>query len=89
MEQSRHLLLVEGTSDYGVVTSLWARHNPGTKPFETSVRLGLENLREAFTGYLLASGVERLGIVVDADESLAKRWPAFYQILVGSSVVEK
>lgn len=82
MQASRNVLLVEGTSDYGVVTNLWARHKPGETPFEVDVRFGLANLREAFAGSLLGSEVQRLGVVVDADEAVERRWPAFYQALV-------
>lgn len=81
---SRHVLLVEGTSDYGVVRNLWARHHPEFTPFEIDVRFGLPNLREAFRGSLLASDISRLGLVVDADEDANLRWQAFYQALVES-----
>jgi hypothetical protein len=82
MEAGSNLLLVEGTSDYGVITNLWARHHPGHAPFVVDPRFGLANLREAFTGLLLGSGIQRLGVVVDADEAVETRWPGFYQVLV-------
>jgi hypothetical protein len=82
MELARNVLLVEGTSDYGVINKLWERHYPEHRPFEIDVRFGLPNVREAFTGFLVGSGVQRLGVVVDADESLETRWPGFYQVLV-------
>ncbi|HET7462738.1 MAG TPA: DUF3226 domain-containing protein [Longimicrobium sp.] len=73
--------MVEGTSDHGVITKLWARQHQADQPFEIDVRFGLENLREAFAGALLGSEIERLAVVVDADESVERRWPGFYQIL--------
>lgn len=82
MQPARTVLMVEGTSDYGVITKLWARQHPGDQPFEIDVRFGLENLREAFAGALLGSEIERLAVVVDADDSVERRWPGFYQILV-------
>jgi len=82
MALARNVLLVEGTSDSGVITNLWKRHYPEDQPFEIDVRFGLSNVREAFTGFLVGSEVQRLGVVVDADESLETRWPGFYQALV-------
>lgn len=77
----RSLLLVEGSSDAHVIRNLWIAHFGEPLPFEIENREGLTNLREAFTGYLVGSEVERLGVVVDADEAVAKRWPGFYQAL--------
>jgi hypothetical protein len=81
--EGRHVLLVEGTSDYGAVRNLWLKHHPDAKDaFGIEVRFGIENVREAFRGSLLASDIDRLGVIVDADTSIASRWPAFYQYLV-------
>lgn len=82
MDRGPNRLLVEGTSDFGVIRNLWARHHPGDVPFDVEVRFGLSNLREAFKGSLLGSGIERLGVVVDADDAVASRWQGFYQVLV-------
>jgi len=75
----RKVLLVEGSSDQHVIQNLWRSHHGEPPPFEIEVRHGLTNLREAFAGYLLGSEVERLGVIVDADEEVEKRWPSFYQ----------
>ena len=81
MPEKRNVLLVEGTSDFGLVRNLWKLHNPGDDPFEIEVKFGLNNLREAFSGFLLASDVARLGVIADADVGVEKRWPGFYQTL--------
>lgn len=82
MRAARNILMVEGTSDFGVITKVWSRRFPGEAPFGVDVRFGLSNLREAFAGALLGSEVQRLGVVVDADDAVEKRWPGFYQTLV-------
>jgi hypothetical protein len=82
MQIQRNILLVEGTSDFGVIKNLWLKHNRGDPPFEIIVRFGLPSLREAFDGFLISSEVARLGVVVDADQDIGKRWPGFYQTLV-------
>jgi hypothetical protein len=77
----RNVLLVEGSSDYHVVRNLWIKHYGEPLPFEIDARKGLTNLREAFIAYLVGSEVDRLGVIVDADEKVSKRWPGFYQAL--------
>lgn len=78
----RNVLLVEGSSDSHVIRNLWIAHFGEPVPFVIDVRHGLTNLREAFAGSLIGSEVERLGVIVDADEEVEKRWPGFYQALV-------
>lgn len=83
MPDPRMRLLVEGTSDFGVFRELWKRlHDKEEPPFTLDTQFGLQGLRERFSALLLGSEVDRLGIVVDADDGVEARWPGFYQILV-------
>lgn len=81
MVPARNILLVEGSSDQHVIRNLWKSKYGEPIPFEIDARRGLTNLREAFIAYLVGSEVERLGVIVDADEAVSTRWPGFYQAL--------
>jgi hypothetical protein len=81
MQNRGNVLLVEGTSDSSVISSLWRKRQRTDPPFDIDVRWGLNNLRDAFRASFFGSEVGRLGVVVDADANIAKRWPAFYQVL--------
>ncbi|MET0395349.1 MAG: DUF3226 domain-containing protein [Longimicrobiaceae bacterium] len=82
MQEKRAVLLVEGTSDFGLIRNLWMKHYPETIPFEIEPKFSDRDLLEAFRGSLLGSEVSRLGVVVDADSSVEHRWPGVYQALV-------
>lgn len=82
MQPRRNVLLVEGSSDHHSIRNLWLKRGGSPDAFELNVRNGLPDLRDQFRGSLLGSEIARLGIVVDADESVARRWPGFRQALV-------
>jgi len=82
MREKRAVLLVEGTSDFGLIKNLWERHYSDPMPFEIKPSFNDRDLLDAFRGSLLGSEVSRLGMVVDADSSVETRWPGVYQALV-------
>ena len=71
--RKRRRLLVEGKDDRAIVQSLCAVH---TLPavFEVVVKQNVHELLEKFFVELREPGVERVGIVVDANGSAAARW---------------
>jgi hypothetical protein len=77
---AKRVLLVEGNDDFHVLASLFKHHNvPDT--FRLNETGGIDRLLETFPVQLKATAVERVGIVVDADLSIANRWRAIRQIL--------
>jgi hypothetical protein len=90
MAKSR-LLWVEGKDDREVIRNLWFRHSLPLD-FEVEDRKGVEGLLDGFPVQLRARGLERFGIVVDADQDLSARWAAVRGRLVAEgygSVPEK
>jgi hypothetical protein len=77
------VLLVEGRDDEHVLYHLLAHHQV-TKAFEIKNKGGVTNLIETLDVEVLASGLERLGIVVDADTDLAARWQSVRNKLLAS-----
>jgi hypothetical protein len=79
---ARNLLLVEGPDDKHVLKHLCdARGVPVA--FENIVSLGgVEHLLESLPFQLEQSGIEALGVVVDADTDLAARWQSLRDRLV-------
>jgi len=74
-------LLVEGKDDEHVLYQLRDYHGlPQT--FRVVDKKGLPNLLETLDVELLAGGLERLGIIVDADTRLQPRWDSLRNILV-------
>jgi hypothetical protein len=72
---ARRLLLVEGKDDEHVVRHLCQAH--GIEPdfqIEQPAGGGIEQLLDQVPIRLKASDVERLGVVVDADENVQSRW---------------
>lgn len=68
-------LLVEGPDDLYVISALCAQHSvPET--FKMVESGGVEKLLESIPVRLKTSGLEALGIVVDADTDLQARWTA-------------
>jgi hypothetical protein len=78
------VLLVEGNDDQHVLWALFGAHRVPQvfsveKPGEGGRRVlddsgGIEKLLDAIPVWLKATGLERLGIVIDADDDLPKRW---------------
>jgi hypothetical protein len=77
---AKRVLLVEGNDDFHVLASLFKHHNiPDT--FRLNETGGIDRLLETFPVQLKATAIERVGIVVDADLSIADRWRAIQAIL--------
>jgi len=77
----KNLLLVEGSADSHVVYHL-AQHYHIQGRFAIRPKEGVEQLIATLDVELLASGLERLGIVVDADTDLAARWQSLRDALI-------
>ena len=69
------VLLVEGKNDRYVLEHLFAHHKI---PNAISIKecSGVDNLFERLPVQLKSSGLQRLGVVLDANASLASRWEA-------------
>ena len=75
----KFLLLVEGKDDEHVLYRLLEHHNvPMT--FRIKDMKGIEKLLETLDVELDAGGLERLGVVVDADTAPASRWQSLRHI---------
>lgn len=70
-----NVLLVEGPDESHFFYHLSIRHNIH-KQFIIKYKEGIDNLLRTLEGELVASELERLGVVVDADTNLASRWDA-------------
>jgi hypothetical protein len=76
-----NVLLVEGRDDAAVLSSLWKRYSiPISSECIRPVE-GIDRLLETLRVRLKASDLERIGIVVDADDDLHGRWRALHDIL--------
>jgi hypothetical protein len=77
MNPTRRVLLVEGSNDKHVVWAL-LEHHKVTETFRVEEISGIdkriENARVRLKALRNAESLERLGIVVDADEDQPKRW---------------
>jgi len=79
----KHVLLVEGKDDVHVFYHL-LKHHHIPDLFKIKCKDGYENLRNTLEVELLASDLERLGVVVDANASLASRWQSLQSVLSNS-----
>ncbi len=77
------VLLVEGWDDKHVVWNL-AQHHGLPETFRVKDEDGVENLLRALPVQLKGSGIERVGVLLDADLDLAARWTALATILKAS-----
>ena len=79
-------LLVEGKDDQHVI---WALCNQFKIPENFSIIdcEGIEKLIERIPVELKASGIETIGIVVDADVALSSRWQSISQLLLNQGYV--
>lgn len=80
---ARNILLVEGPDDVGVCYHLMSRYKVRI-PEQVCIKDkgGVENILDTLDSELDASGLERLGILVDADEDLSTRWQSLYDKLI-------
>ena len=67
------LLLVEGTDDKNVIESL-AKSDDLDVEFEIDQRTGFSGVINGVLGHWQSRGLQAIGIVVDADESLTSQW---------------
>lgn len=79
----KSLLLVEGKDDEHVLYHLLEHHNVPTT-FRIKDKKGIENLLETLDVELEAGGLERLGVVVDADTTPGSRWQSLRSIFAQS-----
>jgi hypothetical protein len=87
----RCLLLVEGEDELHVLGHLLDRHSIRCARFERSRipqslitikdETGFETLRDELGVYLAFGEQERLGVVIDADQSAARKWQSLRDVL--------
>lgn len=80
---TKSLLLVEGKDDEHVLYHLLEYHNVPTT-FRIKDKKGIEKLLETLDAELDAGGLERLGVIVDADMAPASRWQSLRSIFAQS-----
>ncbi len=73
MIAGQNVLLVEGVDDKHVVEKLLYHANLH-EHFNVRGKDGLPNIVKTFSLEVKASGLQRIGIIVDADLSIAERW---------------
>ncbi|MDR2813101.1 MAG: hypothetical protein LBB79_00370 [Prevotellaceae bacterium] len=74
-EEFTKKLLVEGNDDRHVMLALRDRHNL-PKDFDVIDCGGIDNLEKRIPVTFKVSGIEAVGIIIDADENLQLRWSA-------------
>lgn len=72
-EKHNRKLLVEGNDDQHVVWALCKKYNI-QENFDVIDCKGVESLMESLTTRFKVSGIETIGIIVDADVDLKSRW---------------
>lgn len=84
------LLYVEGATDREVIYQLCNRHGIDNREhFEVRALDSYEQVRDALKQQTKpGGGLTRLGVVVDADESLADRWRSLADVLRGNGYAE-
>ena len=79
----KFVLLVEGKDDEHVIYRLRDYHNVPTT-FSVKDKKGIEKLLETLDVELDAGGLERLGVIVDADIAPVSRWQSLRSIFAQS-----
>jgi len=69
----KSLLLVEGKDELHVLSQL-LEHHQVPENFRIKNKEGIDNLLETLDVELIAGGLERLGVVIDADTAPTSRW---------------
>jgi hypothetical protein len=77
----KYLLLVEGKDDEHVFYHL-LEHYHVPEQFKIKDKDGVDNLLGTLDVEIEGSGLERLGIVIDADTDIQARWQALRNILI-------
>ena len=78
-----NVLLVEGKDDLHVLRHLLLYHSI-TEPFIIKENEGVDRLLESLPVQLKRSGLERLGVVLDANANLPGRWETLRNIVIRS-----
>jgi len=78
---AKRILLVEGKDDQHAVYALLKRYQFPDDVFDTIAKDGITVLLESLSVQLKQSGLEVLGILVDADSDLNARWQSLRGIL--------
>lgn len=78
---SRRLLWVEGKDDSAVTQSLCGAHRVPDRLFKVQAKSGVDELLETFFTELRAPGIERFGLVVDANGNAQARWDSIRHTL--------
>jgi hypothetical protein len=81
-ENSHKKLLVEGNDDRHVIWALCERFDI-TKTFDVIDCEGIDNLYKAIPVRFKQSGIETIGIIIDADTEISNRWVALKKLLSG------
>lgn len=85
-DRQRNYLLVEGNDDAEVFYHLLKHHRIHER-ITIIDKKGIHNLLTTLNDELIRSGLERLGIVVDADTDLAARWQSLRDKLLRSGYI--
>lgn len=81
LDEPQNWLLVEGKDDEHVLKNLFEHHNI-PEQFKIKNKESITKLLDTLDVELERSGLERLGIIVDADTDLASRWRSLRKILL-------
>jgi len=73
-QPATQILLVEGVDDEHVVKHIWTFNQNESLPFQIKSLDGIDNLIRSIHVELKLEGIETLGIVVDANDDIDKRW---------------
>lgn len=77
----RAILMVEGKNDHAVIACL-LEHYHAAESFAIKPMEGIDRLLEALPVQIEGSELERLGVIVDADDDLDARWSSLRNVLV-------
>ena len=80
---TKSLLLVEGKDELHVLSQL-LKHHRLPDNFVIKDKDGIDNLLDTLDVELIAGGLERLGVIVDADTAPASRWQSLRSIFAQS-----
>jgi hypothetical protein len=84
-----HVLLVEGKDDREVVFQLCNYHQLDNKNlFTVQAKEGYEHLRDDLSVRLRVPALRTIGVIIDADTSLADRWRSVCDVLARSGYTE-
>lgn len=83
-QPSKNLIITEGKNDKYVFHHLLSHYHIAEGIIDFKEYDGIEKMLRALPVQLRESGLERLGVVVDADDELTARWAALKHILINA-----